>query len=94
MSSRDWRAWALMGLCLAAAACATTTQERLRERTAESWGCAPAAIQVTQTAPDEYEASGCAMRAVYECKTKRHIRAEGARYEECRRVQQHGLPDG
>jgi hypothetical protein len=82
----------LIVVCLGPVACATTTPERLREQAADSWSCAPSAIQITQTAPDEYEASGCAMRAVYECQTRRHIRAEGAPYEECRRVQQHPLP--
>jgi hypothetical protein len=44
-------------------------------------------------APDEYEAAGCAMRALYECTKKRHHRAEGASYESCRRVSEYPLSD-
>ena len=75
-----------------AVGCATTA-DVVRERAAASWSCAPASVQVRQNAPDEYEATGCAMRAVYECTKKRHHRAQGARYEVCRRVSQHPVAE-
>lgn len=81
---------ALLSLWLAG--CAATVTETVRERAASSWGCAPASVQVTRVAPDEHEVIGCGMRALYRCTTRRHLRAEGARYDVCERLLEHPLP--
>jgi hypothetical protein len=70
----------------ALAGCVTNFRSAAHERITAALACSPSEVKLEEISERVYRAEGCGKRAVYRCFHKRHIKASGARYVVCERV--------